>query len=82
MRVRLTRSGGYAGITLEREIETETLPAADRDLLAPSPRARREGRRSRGEGLAPRDAFVYQVNGITVTGEREIALIEKLLRAR
>ena len=59
MRIRLKRSGGFAGVTLEREVETETLSASERRLLQRLGPSR--------EGLATPDTFAYELNGIPVT---------------
>ncbi len=81
MKISLTRSGGFAGITLWREIDTATLPADERrpiELLAS--RARVE----RASPNAEPDSFDFE---ITIDGARYVvdgstpawhALIERI----
>ncbi len=81
MRISLTRSGGFAGTTLRREIQTAVLPAEEKRILEQLvARARAE----RASPNAEPDAFEYE---ITIDGTRYVvdgtspawhALIERL----
>jgi len=83
MRLALTRSGGFAGITLHREIDTTQLPPERRRVIEQlAARARVE----RASPNAEADAFEYE---ITIDGARYVvdgsspawhALIESIER--
>jgi hypothetical protein len=83
MRIALTRSGGFAGITLHREIDTAQLPPDRRRVIEQlAARARAE----RASPNAEADAFEYEV---TIDGARYLvdgsspawhALIESMER--
>lgn len=66
MRIALTRSGGFAGMTVRREIETSVLPAEERRIIEQlANRARLEHAPRNAEP----DAFEYEV---TIDGARYV----------
>jgi hypothetical protein len=80
MKIRLVRSGGFAGIRREARIDTETLdPARAEELCGIVHSAERAGLFRRGAGGPPaehRDRFRYQLTVEDDRGTREAQFSE------
>lgn len=61
MRIALTRSGGFAGLTLRNEVDTAHLPAADRHAIEELAAAARAAPLPR-ESPAHPDSIAYEVD--------------------
>jgi hypothetical protein len=77
MRIALTRSGGFAGITLRRELDTATLPPHQRAQIE-------QLLKGAQEGPASPDAFSYEITAggetFPISDESAMPLLESLLR--
>lgn len=68
MKIRIVRRGGFAGMTMSHEVDTASLPPADRQSVENLARRAMRHPAERKRALTP-DAFEFE---ITIDGERYV----------